>query len=239
LPPIVHPGGVTGQHRRAAESAAARLVAAGDTLAVLLAGSVARGTARPDSDVDLLVVTAARATRPARNRMVDGLLVEVAAKTQAEWERRFRRPQPMWLYAWLEAEPLHDHTGVAARLSSLARTRFADYRTPAELRQGLAGFWWHVRPKMAAVLTAGDPQAVGYFAATILEDVVATIFAVSDRPLPPASQRFAVLQELPLPAARRDLLARLCTGEPAQQLGAAIELVDGMSPLLGAPDFVQ
>jgi predicted nucleotidyltransferase len=72
------------QHRRVAASGAASLVASGDILAVVLAGSVARGTARPDSDVDLLVVSPVGATRPARYRFVEGLLVEVAAKSQAE-----------------------------------------------------------------------------------------------------------------------------------------------------------
>jgi predicted nucleotidyltransferase len=239
LPQIVHPFGVTELHRSVASRAAASLVAGGDVLAVLLAGSVARGSARPDSDVDLLVVCPEDVTRPVRYRRVNGLLVEVAAKSQAEWEQRFRRSQPMWVYAWLDAEALHDGNGVAARLSSLARLRFADYRAPAELRQGLAGFWWHVRPKMAAVLAAGDLQAVGYFAGTILEAVVETVFAVHDRPLPPGSQRFEVLKALPLPPERRELLARLCVGDPAQRLGAALELVDGMAPLLGEPDFVR
>jgi hypothetical protein len=145
----------------------------------------------------------------------------------------------MWLYAWLDAEALYDDTGVAAHLSSLPRMRFADYHAPAELRQGLAVFWWHVRPKMAAALAGGDPQAVGYFAATILEAVVATIFVVYDRPLPPGSQRFDVLNSLPLPSERRDLLARLCVGDPTQRLSAALELADGMASSLGKPVFLQ
>jgi predicted nucleotidyltransferase len=239
LPQIMHPCGMTEQHRSAASRAAASLVDGGGILAVLLAGSVARRTARPDSDVDLLVVIPEDATRPARYRRVNGLLVEVAAKSQAEWEQRFRRPQPMWVYAWLDAEALHDENGVAARLSSLARQRFDNYRAPAELRQALAGFWWHVRPKMAAVLAAGDPQAIGYFAGAVLETVVETVFAVHDRPLPPGSQRLEVLKELPLPQDSRGLLARLCVGDPTQRLGAALELVDGMAPLLGGPDFVR
>jgi hypothetical protein len=92
---------------------------------------------------------------------------------------------------------------------------------------------------MAAVLAGGDLQAVGYFAATIVEAVVETIFVAHDRPLPPGSQRLEVLNELPLPPERRALVAHLCAGDPPGRLRAAIELVDAMAPQLGEPDFVQ
>ena len=214
-------------------------MAGGEILAVMLVGSVARGTARPDSDVDLLVVSPPDATVPARNRMVDGLLVEVIGKSQAEWEQRFGRAQPMWLYPWLDAEPLHDHADIGAGLSALAQARYAQYRAPVELRQAFAAHWWHVRPKMAATLAAGDPEAVGYFAATIVDAVVQTMFVVHDRPLPPGSQRFDVLNDLSLSPERRRLLARLCASDPPQRLSAAIELVDNMTPLLGEPVFAR
>ena len=47
---------VAEHHQRAAQKAEERLLAEPDVLAVLMAGSVARGVARPESDVDLIAV---------------------------------------------------------------------------------------------------------------------------------------------------------------------------------------
>jgi predicted nucleotidyltransferase len=46
-------------HRRTIDRAAAHFRTVPEVLAVIVGGSVARGTARPDSDVDLILVTTA------------------------------------------------------------------------------------------------------------------------------------------------------------------------------------
>ena len=88
-----HDGGAL--HRPIAEQLAVELGRRGDVEAVLLAGSVARGESRPCSDVDLLVVGPDSSTLAARV-VVDGLLVERIAHSEAGWTLRLDRPRTSW-----------------------------------------------------------------------------------------------------------------------------------------------
>lgn len=85
-------------HRAAAEYAARRLrETAGDVVEqVILYGSVARGEAGPESDVDLLVVTrdyrkASRALLPIRGRLLsEGVLLSVLLLTPEQLDEMKR-----------------------------------------------------------------------------------------------------------------------------------------------------
>ncbi len=82
---------------------------------LLLTGSLARGTARADSDIDVLAVTS-------------------APNAGAAW-RSAARPLPA---------DIHDR-----------------YRVPAPVKAHYIRLWRHVRPKMLAVLSHGDPVETG------------------------------------------------------------------------------
>ena len=208
----------------------------GDVLAVLLVGSAARGNAMATSDVDLLTVVSGAGARGQGPRALrDGYLVETFAKTQAQWEERFRRPRPMWIYSFLEAAVLHN-TGPAARLRSAAQSAYEDYETPEELREELATTLRHGEPKLRRALQAGDEQA-GCWASVFLPGMLDGLYAIHDRPPPAGSRRLDLLHTLPLSAKERRHVNVSCTGSADERLSAIAALYEMLTQRLGPPNL--
>jgi predicted nucleotidyltransferase len=223
-------------HREVAERVGADLAGRDDVLAVLIAGSVCRGEHVATSDIDLLVVTAEDSSLEAGlRRLVDGLLVEWIARSEAEWLARFDRPKTSWLYSFLEAEALMD-SGPADRLVKAAGGVLKTYRTSAELRELLATTLWHGQAKLDRAQAAGTPRELGYWAAVCTESVLDGLYAVHDVPLPAGSRRLAYLHLVPLTEDEDTLIDAMLTGSPAGRFEAIMILTARLRTGLGPAD---
>ena len=223
-------------HGVVASRAAGELAERSDVLAVMIAGSVARGEHVASSDVDLLVVTSEDAELQTSERsLVDGLLVEWIARPEAVWLSRFDRPKTSWLYAFLDARIVSD-SGPAARLQAAARDLLSTYRTSAKLRELLATWLWHGQAKLDRARRTGDLTVRGYWAALFVETVVDGLYAVHDVPLPAGARRLEYLHLVPLTSGESDLLDSMLTGDTDRRFEATCALVASLRQQLGAPD---
>jgi predicted nucleotidyltransferase len=201
---------------------------------VMLAGSTARGTARADSDLDLLVVTAD--DRPWRSAPRP-IPVDLVVHTAEQWREQFaptRIGDESWGYAFLDGVILHDPTGVVARLAADAREIHAGYRVPAHIKDHYAWLWRHLRPKMLAVLRRADPVEIGWAAAVMTNDLVRTVWAVNDLPNPSLDlgtfERH--LDDLTVPAGVADRLRDILRLPPAEALRRQLDLIADLEPHL-------
>jgi Nucleotidyltransferase domain len=225
---------VTGSHRRVAQEAADQLVLDDSFRAIALYGSVARGTERPDSDVDLLAVSAEPvAVMGHLDR--GGLDVEILTHTADQWLARLQRPMPQWAHAWAAALILHDADGSGRQLQGLAREVLTSYQPSSAYLSDLAVFWRHVRPKFARSLQTGDDLEIGHNVAVISSHLVNSLFAVNSQVAPPesSSTRVELLRALTLPAdLQASLRALYASGWPADRGRAALRLIDEILVLL-------
>lgn len=223
-------------HRDIAYLVAEELAEETDVLGVLLVGSVAREEQNDRSDVDLLTVVSGDGPERRTPRVLrDGYLVEVWAKTEDEWEQRFRSARPMWIYAFLEADVLHD-CGPAAGLRSAAQSAYEDYETPEQVRQELATMLWHGQPKLRRAQRAGGEHA-GYWASLLLPEILDGLYAIHDRPRPAGSRRLDLLHTVPLSAEERRQVKLSCTGSAKERLSATAALYQMLTKRLGPPDL--
>lgn len=207
-----------------------------DVLAVMVAGSVARGEHVTSSDVDLLIVTSEDSELATAERsLVEGLLVEWIARPEAVWLSRFDRPKTSWLYAFLDARIVSD-SGPAARLHAAARELLSTYRASAELRELLATWLWHGQAKLDRARLTGDLKVRGYWAALFVETVMDGLYAVHDVPLPAGARRLEYLQLVPLTSGESDLLTAMLTGDTETRFEATCALVACLREQLGDPD---
>lgn len=226
---------MAGLHRSVAEAVAGRLASDPAVRSVLLGGSVGRGTEEDDSDVDLLLIAENR--KPMERQLIDDLLVEVVAKTEAGWSGAFRRPRPMWIYSMLAAEVLVDD-GAALAVQSDARRALAEYRTPAEVLGELSVLLWHGRAKVRRAERRGGIDA-GYWAAVMTPSALDSLYAVHDRPPPPGSLRLDLLGELPLSQEDRiNVECILSAHAPEERIAAVAALTDSLMERLPAPDLL-
>ncbi len=124
----------------------------------LLCGSLARGTARPDSDIDILVVLEEDPDEHTRRSQCGALDVEETRRTYEGWVDQFnpwRIGDESWGYAFLDGLPLYDPHGLIDQLVAAARESHRTYQTPEQVRSYYRWLWDHVKPKMESVLRSG------------------------------------------------------------------------------------
>ncbi|GAA5514231.1 hypothetical protein Dcar01_02986 [Deinococcus carri] len=176
-------------HRRLLVEEVARAVEAG-ALGVLLCGSVARGTARPTSDLDLrLYWTQAR---PFETEERAGVLLERHGHTLTRAREQVEAGGAA-LYAWAASRVLHDPSGELTRLGREAVTRLAAYRTPPAQRQALR----HWLAATLRKLDGASAEQAAFLVHTNTWKLAEALCAVNDRPSPPATLMWETLPSLP------------------------------------------
>jgi len=206
---------------------------------VMLAGSLARGTARADSDLDVVVVAAVDTRDASWRSRKRPLHVDFLARTAAEWRNEFapaRVGDESWGYAFFDGVVLYDPEGIVGRLTADAAEIHARYRVPASIKAHYAWLWNHVRPKIQAVLRRGDLTEIGWAAAAMTNELVRTVWAVNDLPNPSLDlgtfQRH--LGDLTIPPDAADRLAAMLRASPREALQLQIELIAVLEPRLAA-----
>jgi predicted nucleotidyltransferase len=154
---------------------------------ILLGGSLARATAREDSDIDIMAVVAEQRDHyPWRHDGYD-IPTDIGARTVEAWESTFapdRVGDESWGYAFLDGVVLRDPDRCVEGLIARAADLHATYRTPTAILQHYGWLWSHTLPKLRAVLGRGDPVEIGWAAAVMMDDVMRTAWAVNSRPNP-------------------------------------------------------
>jgi len=152
---------------------------------VLLNGSWAVGCATPQSDLDLLALCGEdRFTA----EWAEGLPVETHRVTMQTAREKLSR-NPMEVYRYLEAEIQFDRGGLA-ELIQLAEEIYEAYRTPEPERRRLAHWMASVELKLRAAIQMQDRLRQNYIASTNAWPFLEAVWAVNNRPMPPASTVF-------------------------------------------------
>jgi Nucleotidyltransferase domain len=232
MPDIRAPERALGHRRRGASGP--------ERARLLLAGSLARGTARADSDIDVLVVTGEPNAAAVWRSADRPLPVDILIRAAGEWRARFAPDRPgdeSWGYAFLDGVVLHDLDGIVGRLISDAAGVHERYRVPAPVKAHYARLWHHVRPKMLAVLSRGDPVEIGWAAAVMTNELLRTVWAASERPNPSLDlgtvQRH--LDDLTVPVGAAAELRAILRAAPEESLRRQLGLIDLVLPHLGRP----
>ena len=224
-------------HGRVLSAVLAGAQADPDVCGLLLAGSLARGTARADSDIDVLAVTRGQDARAPWRSAARPLPVDVLARTAGEWRARFAPDRPgdeSWGYAFLDGMVLHDPQGTVGRLISDAAVIHERDRVPAPIKDHYMRLWRHVRPKMLAVLSRGDPVETGWASAVMTNDLLRTVWAANELPNPSLDlgtvQRH--LDDLTVPAGAAAELRAVLRAHPQESLRRQLSLIDMVLPHL-------
>ena len=224
-------------HRAVLSAVLADAKADPDVCALVLAGSLARGTARADSDIDVLAVTREQNADPGWRFAARQLPVDILARTASEWRARFAPDRPgdeSWGYAFLDAVVLHDPEGIAGRLITDAADLHRSYRVPPPVKAHYARLWHHVRPKMLAVLGRGDPVEIGWAAAVMTNDLFRAVWAANDLPNPSLDlgtvQRH--LDDLTIPTDAPAQISAILRAPPRESLQRQLDLIDAILPHL-------
>ena len=200
-------------------------------------GSVARRIAGPESDLDVLAVTADGVPASFTRTLHVDLLVEVVAKTEAKWIEHLQSERPRWVYAFRDLGDVFFDDGSVARLRELSDAVYRDFRTPVEVRRELATMLWHGREKLARAAASPDPRQAAYWSAMVVPTLIDALLALANRPTAPGSLRLDVLGTVALDNRDAALVDAALQGDPMLRLAATRELAASLAERLGEPDL--
>lgn len=213
-------------HRAVLEDILAETQDDPEVVGVLLAGSVARRDAFPGSDLDLRVLLADGSESDFVSETRHGVSVEMNYRDFAGFAAKLEQ-NPMEVYAYLDGRVLLDRRDEWRLLRVLAQTRFENYRAGLETRRSMA-YWLNAsRIKLAAAWEAGDLLRASYIATTSTWKLLEGLWALNNRPMPPAGAMWAHLSDLRLaPDNLETLLEQVFVGGTLERLVAMLSLLD-------------
>lgn len=187
---------------------------------VLLTGSVACGCASENSDVDIIALCGRHCFE---THFTDGILVETSFVTY-EYAVEKLNADPMAVYHWLDAEVALDRDGRLSQIMVLAKQKYENYQTPQKVREGL--YHWLMTARIK--LETADPLKKRYIAHINSWKILEALWAVNDKPTPPAGTAYrkrGELRTVPCENWFEKLFSEECCG-------AAAEIIDFLLPIL-------
>ena len=160
---------------------------------VLLNGSVAVGTATEESDLDIIVLGK---KEEFVSQLIDSVLVEIHY-TSFESAINKLRTNPKEVYKYLDAKIEYDN-GKAQEIISYAENTYKKYRV-SEREQNEISYWLKsVKLKLEAAFSNQDLLLISYLVSINTWKVLEGIWAVNQKPIPPASSLYRRYKELEL-----------------------------------------
>ena len=207
-----------------------------EIIGVMLSGSVARGDAYPGSDLDVHILLNNGCRRAFQSEIRQGILVE-CHYDDFELANSKLEKNPMKVYAYLDGRILYDPEGRLRQLVHLAGTRLEAYRISANESNAISYWLESARGKILAAKEAGDELKAAYITSVTSWKILEGIWAANEKPMPPGGAVWAHIKDLSRgPPHVEAQLRRLFEGDTLDRIGAAVEIIEWILPILRGPE---
>lgn len=214
------------QHKKLVQTIVAEFLSLDKVNGCMLIGSVARGDAYPDSDLDLYILLEDGQKKKFHSEMREETLVEYKYADVNQILVNFQN-NPMELYSFLEGEILFDKSGELKRLKEIATYEFENYRVSSDKVKGISHWLHSSLIKIQSALKANDELKASYIVHTSTWTLLEGIWAINNKPTPPAGSVLRYIQTLPhKPIHLEALLHKLFLGDTKDRIKAAIKLIE-------------
>lgn len=160
---------------------------------VLLNGSVAAGTANESSDLDMIVLGK---KDEFVSQLIDSVLVEIHY-TSFESAINKLKNNPKEVYKYLDAKIEYD-SGKVQEIITYAENTFENYHVTQKEMNEIAYWLKSIKPKLEAAFSKQDLLLISYLVSINTWKVLEGIWAVNQKPVPPASSLYRRYKELEL-----------------------------------------
>ncbi|MGF2715416.1 DNA polymerase subunit beta [Bacillus mycoides] len=193
---------------------------------LMLIGSIARGDAYPESDLDLYVLLEKGQKKDFHAEMREDILIEYKYADFNQIQVNFKN-NPMELYSFLEGEILFDKSDELKKLKEIAKHEFENYRVSSDKVKGISHWLHSSLIKIQSALKANDELKASYIVHTSTWTLLEGIWAINSKPTPPVGSVLRYIQVLPKKPIHLDaLLNKLFLGETIERISSAIFLIE-------------
>ncbi|OHX31173.1 nucleotidyltransferase family protein [Bacillus mycoides] len=193
---------------------------------LMLIGSIARGDAYPESDLDLYVLLEKGQKKDFHAEMREDILIEYKYADFNQIQVNFKN-NPMELYSFLEGEILFDKSDELKKLKEIAKHEFENYRVSSDKVKGISHWLHSSLIKIQSALKVNDELKVSYIVHTSTWTLLEGIWAINNKPTPPAGSVLRYIQALPIrPTNFDDVLNKVFLGDTTERISSAIFLIE-------------
>ncbi|PEX84605.1 nucleotidyltransferase domain-containing protein [Bacillus cereus] len=192
----------------------------------MLIGSVARGDAYPESDLDFYILLEDGQKKKFHFETREDILVEYKYADCNQIQVNFKN-NPMELYSFLEGRILFDKSGELKKLKEIATYEFENYRVSSDKVKGISHWLHSSLIKIQSALKANDELKSSYIVHTSTWTLLEGIWAINNRPTPSAGSVLRYIQALPKKPIHLDkLLTNLFLGDTTKRISSAVFLIE-------------
>lgn len=214
------------QHKKLVQTIVAETLCTEKVNAFMLIGSVARGDAYPDSDLDFYILLKEGQKKKFHFETREDILVEYKSADFNQIQVNFKN-NPMELYSFLEGKILFDKSGELKKLKEIATYEFENYRVSSDKMKGISHWLHSSLIKIQSALKANDELKASYIVQTSTWTLLEGIWAINNKPVPPAGSVLRYIQTLPnMPIHLDELLNQLFLGDTTERISSAIVLIE-------------
>ncbi|GMR68779.1 MULTISPECIES: nucleotidyltransferase domain-containing protein [Bacillus] len=214
------------QHKKLVKTIVAEILSIDKITGCMLIGSVARGDAYPDSDLDFYILLEDGQKKKFHSETREDILVEYKSADFNLIQVNFKN-NPMELYSFLEGEILFDKSGELKKLKEIATYEFENYRVSNDKVKGISHWLHSSLIKIQSALKANDELKASYIVHTSTWTLLEGIWAVNNKPVPPAGSVLRYIQTLPnKPIHLDELLNKLFLGNTTERIPSANFLIE-------------
>ncbi|MES5893669.1 MULTISPECIES: nucleotidyltransferase domain-containing protein [Bacillus cereus group] len=193
---------------------------------LMLIGSIARGDAYPESDLDLYVLLEKGQKKDFHAEMREDILIEYKYADFNLIQVNFKN-NPMELYSFLEGKFLFDKSGELKKLKEIAKHEFENYRVSSDKVKGISHWLHSSLIKIKTALKAKDELKASYIVQTSTWTLLEGIWAINNKPVPPAGSVLKYIETLSkVPTNFAGFIYKLFLGDTTERISSAIFLIE-------------
>ncbi|EEK78496.1 DNA polymerase beta domain protein [Bacillus cereus R309803] len=214
------------KHKKLVQTIVAEIVFKDKVNGFMLIGSVARGDAYPESDLDFYILLEDGQKKKFHSEMREDILVEYKSADFNQIQLNFKN-NPMELYSFLEGGILFDKSGELKKLKEIATYEFENYRVSSDKVKGISHWLHSSLIKIQSALKANDELKASYIVHTSTWTLVEGIWAMNNKPVPPAGSVLKYIQTLSnRPTHFDELINKVFLGDTRERISSAIFLME-------------
>ncbi|KAB2441029.1 nucleotidyltransferase family protein [Bacillus luti] len=214
------------KHKKLVQTIVAEIVSKDKVNGFMLIGSVARGDAYPESDLDFYILLEEGQKKKFHSETREDILVEYKSADFNQIQVNFKN-NPMELYSFLEGGILFDKSSELKKLKEIATYEFENYRVSNDKVKGISHWLHSSLVKIQSALKANDELKASYIVHTSTWTLVEGIWAMNNKPVPPAGSVLKYIQTLSnRPNHFDELINKVFLGDTRERISSAIFLME-------------
>ncbi|MCI0764919.1 nucleotidyltransferase domain-containing protein [Bacillus sp. TL12] len=197
-----------------------------EIIGLMLIGSVARGDAYPDSDLDLYFLLENGYNKKFHSEIKGNILIEYKYADFNQVQLNFDK-NPMELYSFLDGKILFDNKGFLKQLMGIAQQKYNAYYISENKIKGISHWLNSSLIKINAALKVNDVLKASYILNTSTWVMLEGIWVINNKPIPPSGSVLVHIKELSnKPTHLDDLLNKVFLGSTTERIHSAILIIE-------------